>query len=321
MTPVAGAISGVISYGVGKHLDGASGLQSWQWLFIIEGVATCGFALIVLVLMPGMPDLVAEHGSWLFRSETEKQIISRRYREGQNSKHAKFEMRQVWMALKDPKCWLGSVLTGAQGVGIGAFSVFLPTFVKEFGFTVLQTQLYSMIPYAFGLLFMILFAYCSDRFISKSYLIICCLSITAVGFVILLATTNTVALMAGTCFVTAGAYAGLILSTSFNLPIHAGYTKRATYVWMTQVVIQAFSIISSQVYRDPPRFFLGHGFSLGIYILAIICTYVLRVLLIKSNKEKEQRRREFEERGEMDHDAAKSFEELGDRHPRYMYTL
>lgn len=321
MTPIAGAISGVIAYGVGKNLDGTDDLQSWQWLFIIEGVATCGFALIVLFAMPGMPDRVAEHGCWLFRSEAELQIIAARYRQGQNSKNAKFESRQVWQGLKDPKVWLGAALTGAQGVGIGAFSIFLPTIIHDFGFSVLDTQLYSMIPYAFGLVFMLVVAIVSDKYVSKSYLIMICLGVSAIGFIILLATTNTVALMAGTCFVTAGAYPGLIVSTSFNLPIHAGYTKRATFVWVVQVVIQAFSIIASQVYRNPPRFYLGHGFALGVYLLAIVCTYILRLVLVRSNKQKEERRLGFEQRGELDHDAAKTFEELGDAHPRYIYTL
>lgn len=217
--------------------------------------------------------------------------------------------------------YLGAIMTGAQGVGIGAFSVFLPTFIKAFGFSVLSTQLFSMIPYAFALLAMIVFAPMSDRLITKSYMIILCLSITAIGFVILLATTNKVALMAGACFVAAGAYPGLVISTAFNLPIHAGFTKRATVVWITQVFIQALSIVASQVYRSPPRFFLGHGFSLGTYVVSIGCTYLLRCILVRENAKKEQRRNEYDARGELDPDAAKSFEELGDFHPRYIYTL
>lgn len=81
MTPVAGAISGLIAYGVGKDLEGASNKTSWEWLFIIEGVCTIGFGLVVVLMLPGLPEKVAETGSWLFPHEKERQAILSRYRE------------------------------------------------------------------------------------------------------------------------------------------------------------------------------------------------------------------------------------------------
>ena len=85
MTPVAGAISGLLSYGVGRNLEGTSDMTSWEWLFIIEGVCTIGFGLIVLLMLPGLPEKVAEKGSWLFPYENERKIILKRYREGEYS--------------------------------------------------------------------------------------------------------------------------------------------------------------------------------------------------------------------------------------------
>ena len=37
-TAVSGAFSGLLAGLITDHLDGARGLQGWQWLFIIEGV-------------------------------------------------------------------------------------------------------------------------------------------------------------------------------------------------------------------------------------------------------------------------------------------
>lgn len=75
MTPVAGVVSGLLAYGVGTGLEGASGLASWKWLFIIEGAATIGFGGVVLLLLPGLPETVAQHGTWLFKHEDERHII------------------------------------------------------------------------------------------------------------------------------------------------------------------------------------------------------------------------------------------------------
>ena len=342
MTPVAGAISGLIAYGVGKNLEGASDMASWEWLFVIEGVCTIGFGLIVVLMLPGLPEKVAENGSGLFSHEKERSIILNRYREckpslteliscgwkpltplitAQNSEGAKFRPHQIWLALKDPKVYLASILIGAQGVGIGAFSVFLPTFIKAFGFSILQTQLYSMVPYAFALVSMIGLSFLADRMGRKGLLTVACLSVTCIGLIMLLCVTNKVALVAGACFVVSGAYPGLVIGIAFTIPTQGGYTKRATAVWITQVFVQLFSIMASQVYRSPPRFFLGHGVALGIYVLAIICTLIFIAIIDRANRSKEQRKRDYESRGQVDPLALKSIEELGDFHPLYMYSL
>ena len=78
MTPVAGAVSGLLAYGIGQGLEGTHGIEAWKWLFIIEGVATIGFGLIVCVLLPGLPDYTATTGSWLFRHEAERRLITLR---------------------------------------------------------------------------------------------------------------------------------------------------------------------------------------------------------------------------------------------------
>jgi hypothetical protein len=65
LTPVAGAINGLISWGARKHLTGLHGLLSWQWLYVIEGIITVTLGFLVMLLLPDMPDAVAAKGSWL----------------------------------------------------------------------------------------------------------------------------------------------------------------------------------------------------------------------------------------------------------------
>ena len=53
---------------------------------------------------------------------------------GQNTAHTGFRPHQLLIGIKDPKMWLSALMIGVAGTGIGAFSVFLPTFINEFGF-------------------------------------------------------------------------------------------------------------------------------------------------------------------------------------------
>jgi MFS family permease len=82
MSPIAGAVSGIIAYAVNKDLDNVSGYHAWQWLFIIEGGLTMFFGLLIIIFLPGLPDTTAKNGHFLFRNVQERAIIARRSRSG-----------------------------------------------------------------------------------------------------------------------------------------------------------------------------------------------------------------------------------------------
>ena len=72
-TPIASFSSGLISYGVGKHLT--HGLAPWKYLYIVEGVPTIVCGLLVMVILPGFPDREASGRSLWFRTREEKDIL------------------------------------------------------------------------------------------------------------------------------------------------------------------------------------------------------------------------------------------------------
>ena len=61
---LAGAFGGTIAYAVG-HMNGVAGLAAWRWLFILEGVPTCLFAIVILLSLPDFP----ESATWLNAEE------------------------------------------------------------------------------------------------------------------------------------------------------------------------------------------------------------------------------------------------------------
>lgn len=102
MTPIAGAMSGLIAYGLQKNVDNALGYRAWQWLFIIEGAITIFFALIIIALLPNLPDIVVEKGHFLFRHENERRIIAMRTRQSMFSPSL-FQVT-IWMVLDEEAC-------------------------------------------------------------------------------------------------------------------------------------------------------------------------------------------------------------------------
>ena len=82
-TPIAGAISGLISYGVQRGLEGVGGHRAWQWLFIIEGSATIIWAVVIWIVLPEMPEKeLAKKRSLWFNDPEERRLIEVRSQAG-----------------------------------------------------------------------------------------------------------------------------------------------------------------------------------------------------------------------------------------------
>lgn len=76
--PLASAFTGLIAYGVQKDMNGQDGFKSWQWLFIIEGIPTIAWGLLMLFFLPSFPENVVHDGSVIFKHEEERQLILQR---------------------------------------------------------------------------------------------------------------------------------------------------------------------------------------------------------------------------------------------------
>lgn len=144
MYAVAGAFSGAIAYGVFqlKHHS----LKSWQYLFIIEGSATCGLAIIAWFWLPLGP------GSAWFLKKEERVYASERiqvdnalfvqhtYRQS-GLESQRLTKRDVSETAKDWKLWYVLFFNVCASLPGQAFSVFLPLVVKGLGYSSIRANL------------------------------------------------------------------------------------------------------------------------------------------------------------------------------------
>ena len=152
--PVSTVIGAPIS-GLLLGLDGAMGLQGWQWLFIIEGVPSILLGLVSWFYLTDRPEhatwLSAEQKAWLL-ARLKAEIVAK-----QAVKH--LTLRQ---ALSAPKViTLSLIYFGFVGALYG-MQFWLPQIVKAFGLSNAQTGFVTAIPYLFGTIAMILWARHSD---------------------------------------------------------------------------------------------------------------------------------------------------------------
>jgi hypothetical protein len=145
------------------------------------------------------------------------------------------------------------------------------------------------------------------------------MALSMTGIIILLAATSAVARLAACCFVAAGAYPGVSIGAAWMMNMQGGYTKRATANWIAQMFIQCWSILGTEVYTKPPRFFKGHGVLLGIYFVGFVSTIILYFWLKKMNRERDAAAEQRKLNGEPEPEG--TYEELYDYHPNWRYIL
>jgi len=111
---VLGALAGVVIGALSPlllSLDGAHGLQGWQWLFLVEGLPAAVIGLLILFLLPDAPESVR----WL--NDVEKAWVVRQLA-GDAEAHGPPDAQGVLAALRHPQVWrLG--LFGFLTIGTG----------------------------------------------------------------------------------------------------------------------------------------------------------------------------------------------------------
>ncbi|WP_145248428.1 MFS transporter [Pseudomonas oryzihabitans] len=153
--PIAMLVTGPLS-GMLLQLDGALGLHGWQWLFLCIGAPAVLLAWPTLTRLPDGPQQVAwlnaEEKRWL-ATELEKDLhLFDQTRHG-NPLHALKDRRVLLLAL-----YYLPVTLSIYGLGL-----WLPTLIHQFGGSDLTTGLISAIPYAFGILGLLIVPRSSDR--------------------------------------------------------------------------------------------------------------------------------------------------------------
>ena len=183
--PISAVIGAPLS-GLILGMDGIWGLRGWQWLFICEGLPTVLLGLVVMFYLTDGP----EKADWLDADESGWLIDRLRRERMVREAHAK---HTLWEALKHPRVLMLSLVyfgTAAAGYGLGFW---LPTIVKEFGVSDLQTGFITAVPYAVGVVAVVIWPLLSDRMRERKWN-------TALAFLV--------------------AAGGLALSTYFPDPVH-----------------------------------------------------------------------------------------------------
>jgi D-galactonate transporter len=171
--PVSGVIGGPASGWIMQSLAGAHGWAGWQWLFLLEGLPAVLLSVVVyLYLDDRIPD-----AKWL--SEEEKQVLQKNIEAESQAKQS----YSVLEAFRSGMVWLMSLIYFCLLTGMYGVTFWLPTLIKATGVkSVLNVGLLTAIPFAAGVICMLLVSRSSDRSRERRWhcsvpAAICCISL------------------------------------------------------------------------------------------------------------------------------------------------
>jgi cyanate permease len=175
-------------------------------------------------------------------------------------------MKYVWQAISDWKIYIFMLICMAGFCPIYSFSLFLPTIIKNMGYSANNAQLMSVPPYVCACFFTIAGSWWADRVRMRGVFMMAFQAVAIAGFAMLAGSGRPAVQYAGTVLAAIGIYPQIPLGMAWNSANIGGSLKRGTGIAMQVMGGNCGGIIASYVYlsRDGPRFVVGHSILIAI---------------------------------------------------------
>ncbi|TGJ82524.1 hypothetical protein E0Z10_g6238 [Xylaria hypoxylon] len=263
---LSGAFSGLIARGI-SELDGRGGLSAWRWIFVIFGLftITVGFTSFWL-----LPNNVAS--ARFFKPEEREYAIGRLRAPGasdggrEQEETERFAWSEVARGVFNLQTWLSASAYFGILSGLYSFGLFLPTIIRDLGYTANEAQLRSVIPYAVAAVSTLCTAYLSDRFRVRGIIMLCSLPIAIIGYAVIANTHSTSVKYGMTFLMATGLYSSVPPVLGWLSNNSAGHYKRATTSALQLAIANAGGFVAVFIYpgKEKPQYHRGHTVILGL---------------------------------------------------------
>ncbi|KAF9869580.1 major facilitator superfamily transporter [Colletotrichum karsti] len=277
------AFSGLIGAGIQHSLDGVKGLESWRWLFIIEGCITVFVGVFAIWLLPDWPSTT----SWLTpkeRAVAEWRLVKDAGQVDEDDEPWSYGFK---LALMDWRVYVFTFLFICIQV-CSAVGNFFPDIVDTLGYGRVTTLLLTAPPYLVSLCVSIANNYSSDRTRNSSFHIIWPMCIAIMGYIIAATTLKTAPRYFSMFCMTIGAYGtNAVLLAWVQKTMIRPRIKRASAVAIVNALANTSQVWTSYLYpdSDAPHHVLAMSVNASGAFLAICTALVLRFILLRYNKQ------------------------------------
>lgn len=311
----AGAFGGLLAYAIG-FMDGISGLRGWRWILILEGIPTVLIGVVTWFVLADEPDTA------YYLNEEEKALVVRRRMRyvGQTASAQKFHWADVKEGALDWRIWAFSLAQFGIDTMLYGYSTFLPTIIKGMGsWTTPEVQALTIPCYALGALAYLIVAWVSDRTQRRGLFICIFAIISVVGYGILISDTSSGVHYFGALLIALGLYVAVGLPLAWLPTTLPRYGKRTFATGLQLTFGNISGVMSPFLYKnnEAPRYVRGNAVTLGLVAFAGIVYGLMWFYYRQKNIRRVQGLEDEKVAGMTDEE----IEELGDKSPRFIYSI
>ncbi|KPI45310.1 putative transporter [Cyphellophora attinorum] len=312
--PLSNAVGGLLASGLGQIHVGR--YRTWRWIFIVEGAATILLGFFCWFVLPNKP---SDAG---YLTAEEKVVAEARLAENTNSfgneaeQREKFNIKKAGRGIFDQNTILIAVASLGIYCNVYAYSLFSPTIIRQFGYSVVDSQLLSAPPYVLAAIWVLVSCYLSDRLRLRGPFMLFGSVLLIIGWTIQLACHGTGVRYFGLFVVAVGAFGSIPPSLTWLINNVQPEISRNTATGLVVAFGNVGGIITTFTYMGSGGPKTGNALQIGMSCLTLVCTGSLMMINSWENKKRA--------RGERDYrltNGKTPAEQLGSRHPEFRLCL
>ncbi|KAL8675040.1 MAG: hypothetical protein Q9168_000523 [Polycauliona sp. 1 TL-2023] len=277
--PLATTFAGALAYGI---TSGHSAMANWRLLFLVEGLPTIVMAAVAYRFLPPSPEKAR------FLNHEEVLIAKARgvRQVGNVARVGGIVWGDIGATLIDAKAWFTALMYFSTNVGFSSLPVFLPTILKEMGYSSVNAQGLTAPPFFVSFLFTIISVYIADKTQQRGLTVIVMSTIGFIGYVLLAACSTVGVRYFGVFLAAAGVFPTIANILPWVLNNQGSDTRRGTGIAILNFIGQCGPLLGTNIFpnNEGPRYTKGMWISAAFTLFTAVLALALRYLLVWENK-------------------------------------
>ncbi|KAL9072975.1 MAG: hypothetical protein Q9161_003197 [Pseudevernia consocians] len=257
-------------------------IADWRLLFLVEGFPSIVVSVFVFLYIPDNP----ETARYLTRREQKvAELRLRKETAGKEAGKGGLMWSEIRETLIDPKSYLTAAMFFCSNVAFSSLPVFLPTIIKEMGYSALASQALSAPPYLAAFFAVLLTAYFSDRYRIRSAFVIFHALLASFGYA-MMAIAGSMEASAkwrylGVYPAAMGFFSVVTIIITWTINNQDSDSKKGTGVAMLNYIGQLGPLVGVHLYPDSDQPYYVKGMAICACFMATVAVlaYALRRIL------------------------------------------
>ncbi|KAF6843372.1 major facilitator superfamily transporter [Colletotrichum musicola] len=242
MSPLANCLASALAYGI-TQIRGS--LEPWRYLFVVEGAPTVAFSFVTWFFLADSP------GTAKYLSDEDRTYAVERLQVRDRTRKSGVRWDQIFAGMTDYQNYVHTLIHLCNNYSFAALSNFLPTIVRDMGYSSVTAQGLTAPPYFAAFVCCVAAAWASHRYGKRGYIVSGGAAIGTVGYLTLVLVQDESQLAArdvGIVLASCGVFPAMCINITWLLNNQGGDSKKGAGLAILATLGQCSLFVSSVVF-------------------------------------------------------------------------